>query len=122
MNTLEYLLGCIGEEGGEIAIATSKAVRFGLDDCHPDRPDGPTNRERLVDELNDLMGLIATAVDCGIIPEDWQSQAKMLAKQRRFWEFLNYSTSVGTHQPAGSNFSRVKKAHVISLLKGVESK
>ena len=55
MNVTEHLLTCLGEEGSEIAQDVDKSNRFGLDDVNVLKPDGPNNRERLVNELNDLL-------------------------------------------------------------------
>lgn len=52
MNKLEYLLGCLAEEGGEIVQAACKANRFGLYDKHPKRGD-TTNEQDIVAEFND---------------------------------------------------------------------
>jgi len=52
MNRIEYLLGVVAEEATETAQAALKALRFGLDDHHPDN-DIP-NREKLVIEYNQL--------------------------------------------------------------------
>ena len=53
MNLIQYLLICLAEECGEVDQRATKALRFGLDECQPGQ--NLTNRERLLDELDDLL-------------------------------------------------------------------
>lgn len=99
MNTIEHIVCCLGEEGSEIAHICSKANRFGLDDRSCLDPSGPTNRERLIAELNDLMGVARLAADNGIIPHDWMDADSQEAKLRKAKKFMRYAVDRGTLAP-----------------------
>ena len=96
MNVTEHLYTCLAEEGSEIAKDCAKANRFGPNDR--EFPDGPTNREKLVDELNDLIGVTKLLVEMGELPVDWESVEKQAAKKSKVMKFMNYAASVGTLQ------------------------
>lgn len=96
MNTTEHLLTCLAEEGAEVAHDCHKSLRFGLDDRNVLNPTGPTNRERIIKELNDLMGVVSMLVMKGILPPDWLNQHTIDAKVMRIVKFMNYARDVGT--------------------------
>lgn len=56
MTRTEYLLICLLEELGETAQAVSKALRFGLDNYHPDDPT-TDNADLISHELNDVLAV-----------------------------------------------------------------
>lgn len=106
MNESEHLLVCGNEEAVEIARETSnialalaqnfdKSLRFGLDDRNILHPDGPTNRERLISELNDLLVVIFLMEKHGIIPGDWRNADAVLAKVRKVEKFMEYARGTG---------------------------
>jgi hypothetical protein len=95
MNHLEHLLTCLGEEGGEIAQQCSKSLRFGLSDRNVLNPTGPTNKERLIVELNDLLAVADMLADRGILPRDWPSKDLQIAKKARVKKFMDYSRKQG---------------------------
>ena len=95
MNNAEHLLTCLAEEGCEIAHACHKSLRFGLDDRNVLNPNGPTNRERIVEELNDLMAVIGILQARGVIPDDWQSWKKQGDKDRKVERFMDYAKKHG---------------------------
>lgn len=95
MNSVEHLLTCLAEEGVEIAKDVSKALRFGLDDRNVLNPDGPTNRERLVDELNDLMAAVDILVERRILPLGWLDPDKKWKKKAKVVKFMDYAVSKG---------------------------
>jgi hypothetical protein len=94
MNLQEHLLTCLGEEGSEIAQDIAKCLRFGLDDRNVLKPTGPTNRERLVAELNDLLGVAAMLEELGILPDGWQNFEAQYAKRKKVEKFLDYARHV----------------------------
>ena len=102
MNVTEHLLTCLAEEGGEVSKECHKALRFGLDDKLTLDPHGPrgtqglTNREKLIDELNDLLGVVMMLTDRGIIPKDWQDPAKQDAKTHKVARYMDYALRVGS--------------------------
>lgn len=96
MNLQEHLLTCLGEEGCEVGQITSKALRFGINDVNVLKPDGPSNEQRLIDELNDLVAVADLCVAYGILPKDWQNKDKQKAKMRKVEKFMAYAVSKGT--------------------------
>lgn len=104
MNKIEHLLECLAEEGGEVAKECHKANRFGLDDqltVNPYGPrgtEGPTNRQKLIDELNDLLGVARLLVDEGVIPHGWQNESAQLRKKDKVRSFMYYAQRVGALQ------------------------
>lgn len=90
-----HLLACLNEECGEVAKEVDKSFRFGLDDHNFLKPIGPSNRERIVDELNDLMGVVEMCVAAGIIPAHWQCTAKKRKKVVKVMRCMAYARKVG---------------------------
>lgn len=105
MNQAEHLLACLAEECCEIAKEAHKAQRFGLDDkvtldpAGPRGTEGPTNRDKIVTELNDLMGVIAEMELHGLIPTGWQDAARQRRKVDRVRDYMKYAQRVGALQP-----------------------
>lgn len=97
MNEQEHILVCLMEECVEIAKDVSKSLRFGLEDRNVLNPTGPTNRERLIDELHDLSGVLEMLSDRGIIP-DQRDEVKIQAKKRKVNEFMIYARNHGALQ------------------------
>lgn len=58
MNIEEHALLVLMEECAEVAHAASKIIRFGWDVLNPYELKGPTNREKLIEELSDLIGCV----------------------------------------------------------------
>lgn len=54
MNHEQHAFLKLGEECNEVAMLCSKIMQFGLDSEY----EGKTNRQRLTDELNDIMGCL----------------------------------------------------------------
>jgi len=95
MKISKHLLTVLGEECLEIAKECSKAVRFGLDDVNPSDPDGPDNQDRIVSELNDLLGVVAMPVERKLIPEGWYNQEAQNMKRQKVERFMSYAASKG---------------------------
>lgn len=95
MNLKEHLLTVLGEEGCEIAQAVSKINRFGLHDTNILNPTGPDNQQRLVSELNDLMGTVRLLVIEGVIPVEWQNIEEQENKMRKILKFVDYAKEHG---------------------------
>jgi len=95
MNAQEHLLTKLAEECSEVAQNATKALCFGLDDKYGDRP---TNRERIVEELNDLFAVVDMLVDTGILPSDWLHLPSVLKKKAKVCHFMGYAQNVGTLQ------------------------
>jgi hypothetical protein len=101
MNTVEHLLSCLAEECCEVGQLASKSMRFGVDDRNVLNPTGPTNRERLVEELNDVLAVIGLLQELSVLPSGWQSVSSQLSKQRKVVKFMNYAVKNGTLNAPG---------------------
>lgn len=104
MNLQEHLLTVLAEECAEIAKECSKALRFGLDDkvtLDPEGPrgsEGPTNLEKIIAELNDVLGVARLMVTEEVLPVDWYDPNAQIRKATRVRAFLGYAARVGTFQ------------------------
>jgi hypothetical protein len=111
MNDLEHKLTCLAEECSEVAICANeialaanqtaqratKALRFGLEDVQPEQL--LTNGQRLIAELNDLMGAVELLIEKGVI--EWSIDRKAVeAKKDKIKKYLVYSKECGTLQGA----------------------
>src|SRR6185503_16450154 len=102
MNLQEHLLTCAAEESSEITKEACKMLRFGCDDRDPSNPEGPTNTERFITEVNQLIAICEMLVDDGTIPagsfDDAKAQDIVNKKKAKIAEFLKYSKQKGTLQ------------------------
>jgi NTP pyrophosphatase (non-canonical NTP hydrolase) len=76
-------LDLLQEECGEIIQAVSKIRRFGYDNTHPKKPEGPTNKEHLETELGGLAAVVNLLVISGDIEED-HCELAQLTKETAF--------------------------------------
>lgn len=107
MNTTEHLLTCLSEECVEVAKECGKALRFGLDDkvtLDPNGPrgtEGPTNAEKIAEEIIDLFAVYQMCVAKGILPEFGLSTthvdviSRVAKKQRKVESYMGYARKVG---------------------------
>jgi len=63
------------EECAEVTQAISKVFRFGLNERWPE-PINPTNKERLEEEVGDLLCMIDIMVENGIISDEKLNKAR----------------------------------------------
>ena len=105
MNNTEHLLVCLAEEGNEIAIDAAKALRFGLRDVNVKKPNGPTNIERIIVELNDLMAVVELLVGHGVLPDNWESTRLKNEKKKRLEGFMHYARERGRLCPLGDDLN-----------------
>ena len=71
------------EECAEVTQAISKVFRFGFDDCWPRGEDWvPTNKERLEEEVGDLLCMIDIMVENGIISDENLNKARNNKRQK----------------------------------------
>lgn len=61
MDKTDYLLVCLIEEAAEVQKCATKALRFGLDNHHPNSFE--TNREQLSKECGELCAVVAMLDD-----------------------------------------------------------
>lgn len=95
MNEQEHLLTYLSEECGEVSKEIHKALRFGLHDRYPDSSASPSVREKIIAELNDLMGVIKVLEDQAVLPSDWSSKEKQDAKIKKVSEYVGYARKLG---------------------------
>lgn len=101
INRPAHLLACLAEECSETAKDVNKILRFGTLDrvthhpMHPPVLEGPTNTDRLVDELNDIMAVAVMLVREGIIPAEWENLDKQAAKQAKVLRYMRYAMRKG---------------------------
>lgn len=72
------------EECAEVTQAISKVFRFGMESEH----NGASNKERLTEEVGDLMCMIDLMIDHGIIDE----AAVMTAKNEKLMKLQKWSS------------------------------
>ena len=100
MDRQEHLLVILMEECAEVAKQSAKALRFGIDE----QRDLPTsNRERLHQEWNDILGVVSMLEDEGI--HLYPDRDLINAKQEKVEKYLRYSAELGTlmdSKPASS--------------------
>lgn len=94
MNLSEHLLTCLSEECVEVSKDIHKALRFGLEDRNVLNPTGPTNRARIIEELNDLFAVVEMLIDEAILPAQWEDRKLKEAKQEKVREFVRYAKKV----------------------------
>lgn len=108
MNYTEHLLSCLAEECCEVAKEAHKAQRFGLYDqvtMDPNGPrctTGPNNKEKIVEELNDLMGVVRMLETCGALPHDWQDVERQERKVLKVSAYMGYARRVGALENASA--------------------
>ena len=86
MTREQYYLTCLAEESVEVAQRADKAVRFGLEEVQPDQP--LTNRQRLEQELGDLLGV------CDMLGIEPDKKARSL-KAAKVFRYAHYSSDLG---------------------------
>ena len=69
------------EECAEVTQAISKVFRFGLNERWPE-PIDPTNKERLEEEVGDLLCMIDIMVENGIISDENLNKARNNKRQK----------------------------------------
>jgi len=69
------------EECAEVTQAISKVFRFGLNERWPE-PIDPTNKERLEEEVGDLLCMIDIMVEKGIISDEKLNKAKINKREK----------------------------------------
>lgn len=100
MNRTEHLLVCLAEEGGEVAQiagrisqAAHKALRFGIEDGYPGTE--RTNRGDMVQEVNDLLGVLELMAEQGIQLDGLFDRNAIEAKKAKVRKFMGYATERG---------------------------
>lgn len=99
MNQSENRQVCLIEETVEITTELvkmiCKSLRFSLDERNVLNPSGPSNRERIVAEMNDFAALVTVLEEEGIIPMNWMDSAAQAKKREKLQKFLEHSRKHG---------------------------
>ncbi len=102
VNMLQYLLTVLGEEGAEVAQATSKCIRFGLDDHHPDR-ERSDNESELLTEVYQFVAVLEMLQEYGPRPVRKLSEAEIelikSEKKAKVKAFMRISEKNGCLEP-----------------------
>lgn len=101
-----HQLACLAEECCEVIKEVCKSLRFGLDDKvtrdpkGPRGTEGPTNRQKITSELNDILGVVRMLVSEGTLPIQWDDPSAQIAKGEKIKAYMDYARSVGhlSHQ------------------------
>lgn len=102
LTEIQHLYACLGEEGCEIGQIACKIERFGPDDVYKSPEHNPkklTNRERLIGEVNDMIGVIRLLVIKGEIPMNWEDMNAQAAKAAKVEHYMKYAREIGTVMP-----------------------
>jgi len=86
VNRTEHLLICLVEECNEVACRATKALRFGIDEVQPEQE--LTNGERIIGELNDLLGVIEL-----LSLPSYGNRLTIQAKKKKVLRFMDYARS-----------------------------
>lgn len=97
MNRQEHLLECLSEECNEVGQRVSKALRFGLNEVEPGRV--LRNRDRIEEELRDLIAVAMILHSEGIIGYVIPDKAEQLAKLARIERFMEIGIREGALDP-----------------------
>lgn len=96
MNRLQFLLTKLAEEAAEISQIALKTQQFGLHEKQ--HKDGPSNRERIIGELNDfnaIIHLLNGEFNLGYHLTDPKNHLAMSAKIGKVAHYYEYSKSLG---------------------------
>lgn len=92
MDKLTYLLTCLSEECNEVGQRASKAIRFGINEIQPDH--NKTNKERLVEEYNDLVAVMEILKEEGYI-NGMDDIGLKYDKKNKIKKYMEYSKELG---------------------------
>ena len=90
MTNEQHLLTILAEECAEVGQRATKAIRFGLEDPNGAQPGFPSNKERLLEELNDLLAVVDLLFEDNYIDKD-----KQKLKQQKIEKYTKLSKELG---------------------------
>ena len=93
MDKTEHLLTCLAEECAEIQQAVTKALRFGVDDGHPEK--STTNAQDIAKECVDIVAVIEMLEDEGILEKVGTMRA-LNEKKIKVLHYMEYAKQRGT--------------------------
>lgn len=96
MNSTENLFIVASEECAEIQQCISKTLRFGADDCHPDRPES-TNEIELLTEYYQLQAVMELLMEKGALKtlSAEEIEAIKASKKAKVMKYAEYSKQAG---------------------------
>lgn len=100
LNITENLLVTVSEECTEIGKVACKALRFGLDDHHPNEPE-TTNADEIVTEFLQLTAVIEELQKRGALPKYSEDKEKTIKedKMKKVTHYQTYSVKKGLLEP-----------------------
>lgn len=101
MTKTEYLLIQLISECVEVAHRATKALHFGLNETEPLQDKG-TNKERLQQELTDLMATVEMLHEDEAIVDMWYSREAIRTKKEKVERYMKYSASLGIAEDFGT--------------------
>ena len=102
MTNVQYLLGKLAEEAGELAQIAIKVQQFGIEEVFVIKGDSQSNRERIEAELNDVIGVVKMLnieEDIDIAQDDTAQTAKM----NKVNKWRDYAKELGLVEPGAGD-------------------
>lgn len=85
-NSTKETLLILQEECAEVTQAVSKVFRFGFDSVWPESDIGPNNKQRLEEEVGDLLAMIDILVETSVLSDAGVNLARRMKKDKlRVW-------------------------------------
>ena len=91
MNKQDYLLVCLMEELAEAQQACAKALRFGLDDHHPQTQ--LSNEDSLWNEINDVYAILDLLKEQNVSVD--RNETRVKVKKEKVLHYMGYSVQKG---------------------------
>lgn len=93
MNRLQFLLSKLSEEASEVAQMCSKSSIYGLEHSKPRTE--VTNKDRLIDELNDLLAIVYM-LESEFFETQVEDTEKLNAKYEKVEKYYKICQELGT--------------------------
>jgi hypothetical protein len=98
----DMLLVQLAEECNEVSQRIAKCLRFGMDDVQAGTDDKgrphKSNRERLANEVADMMTLRRMCCEAGLLPDSYAESVHDI-KRQRVYEYMDLSIALGRMEP-----------------------
>lgn len=95
-NSTKEALLILQEECAEVTQAVSKVFRFGFDSVWPESDTGPNNKQRLEEEIGDLLAMIDILVETSVLSDAGVNLARRMKKDKlRVWSTIYDGDLVG---------------------------
>lgn len=82
-------LAILAEECAEVTQMVGKILRFGYENVHPRKPEEGCNRQRLEEEIGNLLNIVEMMEKAGDIRKSYISKSKSL-KRQTIGKYLKY--------------------------------